>query len=91
MLFTLKVHINGNLGISKDINGIVLSQFVSRVVWLTQDGDIQGPVWFTHSVDCFKGVNIEDELNTKLLFGQDFEEHISRGVFVNKGFLEGRF
>ncbi|CAG9762040.1 unnamed protein product [Ceutorhynchus assimilis] len=89
--FNNTVQIKGNLWVKKDINGIVLSDFVPRVVWLTKDAEIKGPIRFVQPVECYKYLKVENELSTALFLGKNLQDVINEGVFIDRGLLKGSF
>ncbi|KAG5895616.1 hypothetical protein JTB14_017725 [Gonioctena quinquepunctata] len=90
IIFRKPVNISGNLAIHV-LNRIDVLDIESKIVLTTTDADISGVVSFSKPIIIQDHMEIDKDLNTRLLFGVDTDEWLDRAVFLDKGLLVGNY
>ncbi|XP_060532376.1 uncharacterized protein LOC132705649 [Cylas formicarius] len=91
IVFENQVDILGNLSVTNHINGVNLSDLEERIIWINQDDSIEGPVQFAESVEIYNFLKVRGNLETNLLMGENFEDHLNSAIFLDRGILKGRY
>lgn len=64
---------------------------MDNVILTSRDDFIQGKVIFTQDVSVEDTIELENDLETKFISGCDIQEWKNRAVYLEDGYLKGRY
>lgn len=64
---------------------------MDSVVLISTDDFIQGSVTFTENVVVLDTVELENDLDTKILCGCNVDDWIKKAVYIGDGHYDGKF